>query len=124
MTERDSLWKPEVEVIRKAMMERFSDKLSMEEIADFAYSLAEHAKEQSAQIRAILKDWDNAAWNTPEEGLAICIRALLQIRREAAQSKCCEHSESMHRVQISSSGTILDGCYVCEDRHKWMEKSR
>jgi hypothetical protein len=48
MTERDSLWKPEVEVIRKAMMERFSDKLSMEEIADFAYSLAEHAKEQTA----------------------------------------------------------------------------
>jgi hypothetical protein len=36
----DKPWNPEVERIRKAMMERFSDKLSMEEIAEFAYSVA------------------------------------------------------------------------------------
>jgi mono/diheme cytochrome c family protein len=33
-------WTPEVEIIRKAMMERFADKLSMEEIAEFAYTLS------------------------------------------------------------------------------------
>jgi len=37
-TESEALtWTPEVERLRKAMMERFSDKLTMEEIAEFAY---------------------------------------------------------------------------------------
>jgi hypothetical protein len=45
----DKPWNPEVERIRKSMMERFSDKLSMEEIAEFAYSFAAECRAPAPQ---------------------------------------------------------------------------
>jgi hypothetical protein len=59
-------WNPSVEPIRTEMMRRFSDKLSMEEIADFAYWLANAPKpaggtpkeEQDAIHRAELEGYD------------------------------------------------------------------
>jgi hypothetical protein len=57
----DKPWNPEVERIRKAMMERFSDKLSMEEIAEFAYSVAVECTAPAPQPAWFDHDWISKA---------------------------------------------------------------
>lgn len=31
----------------------------------------------------------------------------------------CEHDKEVHYVQIWPDGTVLNGCYVCEDCHSF-----
>lgn len=63
-----------VEFIRYAMMERFSDDLSMEQIAAFSYSLGSHVHAELDRLRVemrLLREdraaWRQKAWASQEE---------------------------------------------------------
>lgn len=112
---RDFPWTPTVENIRTEMMRRFSDKLSMEEIASFAYEFApviESAlvgmQEECAKVCDNYEEVKRMKGQRDREGaahnLAIAIRSLplsvpsLDALRDELIEECCKAD-----------------CYLCRD---------